>query len=113
MREDKASLNVLNVLSSESEIDIAVSSGEDIAAPWIVEWSTLDILPSGNAFKSKAVGIQTLVHSENVLRNWIAEDDELISTLQIAIKDNCPLLCSEGSFREKSKVCWRWPRRLL
>ena len=81
MREDKASLNMLNVLSSESEIDIAVSSGEDVAAPWIAERSMFDIPPKGNALKSKAVGIQTLVHSENVLRNWIAEDDELISTL--------------------------------
>ena len=83
---------MLNVLSSESEVNIAVSNGEDVAAPWIVEWSTLDIPPKGNAFKSKAVGVHTLVHSENVLRNWIAEDDELFSSLQIIVKDNCPVL---------------------
>ena len=69
---------MLNVLSSEFEINIAVSSGEDEAAPWVLEY-TVGVLPMGNVLESKAVWIHTLVHSENVIRNWIAEDDELIS----------------------------------
>ena len=56
-----ASLNMLNVLSFEPVIYVivAILSGEDVAPSWIVEWSTIDIPPMGNAFKVKAVGIST------------------------------------------------------
>ena len=55
--QGKASCNMLNVLSTESGISVAISSGECAVASWIVKWSTIDISPKGNAFKSKTVGI--------------------------------------------------------
>ena len=48
--------NMLDVLSTESGISVAAFTGEDVAASWIVERSTIDITLLGNAFKSKAVG---------------------------------------------------------
>ena len=54
--QGKAGCNMLDVLSTESGISVAAFTGEDVAASWIVERSTIDITLLGNAFKSKAVG---------------------------------------------------------
>ena len=54
--QGKAGCNMLDVLSTESGISVAIFTGENVAASWIVERSTIDIPLLGNAFKSKAVG---------------------------------------------------------
>ena len=91
--QGKAGCNMLDVLSTESGISVAISSGECAVTSWIVKWSTINISPKGNAFKSKAVGISiSWIQADNVFRNWIADNGKLIPTLQITVKHDSPVL---------------------